>query len=99
MNEYEEKANDKGKEIGDMLTKALNSMSYDKEVIKGFVDSITHSHRTLQQSSMRAVMALILAWAEMDENGHSDMRNEATLKFCSKVKKLALEDNTYLPFI
>jgi len=99
MNEYQQKANDAGKEAGDILIKALNSMTYDDEAIKGFVDSLTHTHRTLQQASMRAIMALIMAWAEMDEKGCCDLRNEATVKFCSKIKALALEDNTYLPFI
>ena len=99
MNEYEERANDAGKEAAEMLTKALNSMSYSKEVTKAFVESITHSHRTLQQVTMGTMMALIMAWAEMDENGCSDMRNEATVRFCSKIKELALFENAYFPFI
>lgn len=95
MNEYEEKAFNQGVEAATIFTKALNSMSYDKEAIKGFVEKITTSHRTLQQSAMRAIFALLMEWADSSH----DERNEATVQFCQDVKKLAEEKNISFPFI
>ena len=99
MNEYEEKAQDAGVEAAKILTKALNNMSYENVSIKAFVNAITTSHRTLQQSTMRAILALIMEWASKEEEGCFDGRNEATVKFCKKIKELAIEENAYFPFI
>jgi len=94
-----EKAIQGGAEAAGKLTKVLNIMSYEQEAIKGFVETITNSHRTLQQSTMRAMFALIMEWADMEEKGMHDPRNEATVKFCQEIKKIALEQNAYFPFI
>lgn len=99
MNEYEERARQSGKNVANDFTKALNSMSYEKEVIEEFVEEIATSHRTLQQSTMRGVFALIMHWAEAGEDGQFDARNEATVKFCQEIKKLALEQNACFPLI
>ncbi len=98
MTEHEEKVRQAGEDAANNLTKALNCMSYEKEVIEEFVKAITTNHRTLQQSTMRAMMALIMEWAAMGEKGHHDARNEATVKFCQKIKTLATEENAYFPF-
>jgi len=94
MNEYAQKSHDAGKEVASLLTSALNSMTYEKEVIEGFVHGITTSHRTLQQSTMRGIYALIMDWAEKEERGMFDARNEATVKFCKAVKALVEENTT-----
>lgn len=99
MNEHEEKARKSGQEAAKLFTKALNSMSYEKEVIEEFVKEITTSHRSLQQSSMRGVFALLMQWADMGEAGQFDDRNKATVQFCQEIKKIALEENAYFPFI
>lgn len=98
-NQYQQEAYDKGSEIAQELTTALNSMTYEKEVIQGFVDQITKSHRTLQQSTMRAVSALIFRWAEMKDKGHYDLRNEATVNSCSIMKRSMEKENICIPFI
>lgn len=98
MNEHEERARASGKKIADDLTKALNSMSYE-EVIEEFVKTITTSHRSLQQSTMRGVFALIMKWAWMESEGMFDDRNKATVRFCRDIKKLALEEDAHFPFI
>lgn len=95
MNEYELKANEAGSKAAEDLMKALNTMSYEKETIKGFVDTITRSHRTLQQSTMRSIFALMMQWAD----SHCDARNEATVKFCKNVKKMTADKNIHFPFI
>ncbi len=99
MEEWEEEAYNKGKDIGENLTKALNSMTYENEITRGFVDSITSSHRTLQQSAMRSIHVLIMKWASMEESGDYDPRNEATVKFCKAVKDNAELEPLHFPFI
>jgi hypothetical protein len=97
--DYKQEAHEKGEQVAKDLSNALNSMSYDKEVIRGFVDKLTSEHRTLQQSSMRAISSLIMRWAEMEEKGYYDLRNEATVKFCKRVKEVMEAENISLPFI
>lgn len=99
MNEHEERARQAGTKIANDLTKALNSMTYEKEIIEEFVKTITSSHRSLQQSTMRAIFALLMEWAEHEAEGKFDDRNRATVQFCKEVKKLALEQNAYFPLI
>lgn len=98
--EYKKEFYEKGKNVASELSSVLNSMTYEEEVIKGFVEGITLQHRTLQQSSMRAILVLISEWAKMEENKRYDLRNEATVKMCKKIKDfLDKEDLTYLPFV
>ena len=98
--DYKKEYYEKGQKSGVELTASLNTMSYEKEVINGFVDAVTSQHRTIQQSSMRAIYALIMKWAEMEENNQYDLRNEATVKFCKKLKDTFNEENgIYLPFV
>ena len=97
LDDYKKEAYDKGQKIAKDLSNALNSMTFDKEVIKGFVDSMTQQHRTLQQSSMRAIYSLIQRWAVMAGEGQYDLRNEATVKFCQEIVSKC--ENNNLPFI
>ena len=92
---YEEDAYDKGKKVASDLTKALNTMTYEKEVTRGFVDEIIQSHRTIQQSTMRAISSLIMRWADSSH----DARNQSTVEFCQKIKKMIEDENIYFPFI
>jgi len=96
LEDYKREAYDKGAKVALDLTNALNSMTFDKEVIKGFVSGMTQKHRTIQQSSMRAIYALIQQWAKMGEDGQYDLRNEGTVKFCQEIVEKC-EKN--LPFI
>ena len=85
MDDYRKEGHDKGKQIAKDLSNALNSMTFDKEVVKGFVEGITQQHRTLQQCSMRAIYAVIKEFAEMHEKGVYDARNRDTVEFCAKI--------------
>ena len=96
LSDYKEEAYDKGEKVAKDLSDALNSMTFDKEVIKGFVDGLTKQHRTLQQSSMRAIYSLIHQWAEMGDDGQYDLRNEGTVKFCQEIVEKCKNN---LPFI
>ena len=97
LSDYKKEAYDKGEKIAKDLNNALNSMTFDKEVIKGFVDGVTQQHRTLQQCSMRAIYTLIQRWAEMGKEGQYDLRNEGTVKFCQEIVEKCNKNN--LPFI
>jgi len=97
--EHIDKAIQGGSDAADKLTKILNVMSYEKEATQGFVDTIINSHRTIQQSTMRTVFALIMEWAKKGEEDVFDARNEATVKFSQAIKKLAIEQNISFPFI
>lgn len=98
-NEQQKDAFNKGSKIAEEMLDNLNSMIYSEDFIEGFVNEITKSHRTLQQSTMRAVSKLILTWAEMKETGNYDLRNEATVNSCSIMKRSMEENNVCLPFI
>jgi len=54
-----------------------------------FVNFILSDHRTLQQNMGRIVAELIKGWAEDAENGHYDLRNEATVLWAKKVMEEA----------
>jgi len=89
-----------GMRVAKDICKGVNSMTYQKEFISGFVEEITtKEHRTLQQGVMRGIYELIKAWAEMQEKGYYDARNEATVNFCANIKTLAEKDNVHFPFI
>ena len=97
LSDYKKEAYNKGEKVAKDLSNALNSMTFDKEVIKGFVDGLTKQHRTIQQSSMRAIYELIGRWAKMGEEGQFDDRNQATVQFCQEIMEKC-EKNSF-PFI
>lgn len=97
LSDYKKEAYNKGEKIAVDLSNALNIMTFDKEFIKGFIDGATQQHRTIQQSSMRCIYALIERWAKMAEEGQYDLRNESTVKFCQEIVKKCKKN--YLPFI
>jgi len=68
----------KGWEAAEILTRGLNgSTGYEDEaLIKGFVEGLTRTHRTLQQKSVKAIYAVLKAWAEDCEKGDYDLRNK-----------------------
>ena len=87
----------KGREVAEALLGALNNMSYDKDVMDGFISQVASSHRTIQQSSAKLVFALIEKWAKMGEERNFDLRNEATVQMSQKCVDAGVSSN--LPFI
>lgn len=80
-------------EIMKNLVNETNVMGMEKAVAAGIVQGLMGSHRTLQQSFMRAFM---LACKEIDEKGYSsDLRNEQSMKVIKKIAKM----DEYLPFV
>ena len=99
LKDYQKEADRKGQEAAEMLSRALNTMTYEKETIEGFVRGITNQHRSLQQGCMRAIYALIMEWASQQERGYFDLRNEETVKFCKAIKDCILPGNRNFPLI
>lgn len=60
---------------------------------EAFVNGILGDHRTLQQSTMReVVIPLLRGWKLAQEEGFTDLRNEATVE-AARVMIEALEDH------
>lgn len=97
--DYMREAQEKGRQIGSELCDALNNMTYDNEVIEGFIEGFTHSHRTLQQSAGRAIVVLLERLAEKYKRGIYDARNEALCKFAHLVVTKLEESERYMPTI
>lgn len=86
-----------GAEAGQALERFSNVMS-NREENKAFVDYIVYqTHRTLNQSIMGLIFAIIVEEAKQAETMRYDARNEASVMACKKLAK-ELED-IYLPFI
>jgi hypothetical protein len=83
------------KEIAGLLMDSVNSSAFDDEEFATVVAERTH--RTLQQSFFRAIMACVKKWDERNKEGWFDLRNEATVKASSKIKE-ALKDD-YFPLV
>lgn len=71
-----------GKEMAEQFINFVNSFSIDK---KGFVEGITSSHRTLQQSVFSLMLDCIKTWSDMYESQTYDGRNEDTCKLCNQI--------------
>ena len=97
MEDYKREAHEKGLKAAQALSKAVNNMTFDKEVIKGFVEGLTQQHRTLQQCSMKALYAVIEEWATMADGGIYDARNRDTVEFCQKI--VEQNPDTHFAFI
>ncbi len=83
------------------ISDAINYMGNNPEAIADILANRTH--RTLQQSFMRVVVAFIEAEAKnVDENRH-DLRNEATVKLCDHIVRSSFTGEGFrmknLPFI
>lgn len=86
----------KAEDVAELLTDSVNSSMFENQ---DFARVITQrTHRTLQQSTMRAFIACVDNWADMHDSGMYDLRNESTVKASKKIRE-ALVDNDYFPFI
>lgn len=75
---------EKAKEVVDLLSKFVNNMSYNPELI---ANEIMRQHRTLQQCIFNVFMKTIEKWAEANDQGRFDDRNEFTVKESKKIVK------------
>ncbi|MBS1722560.1 MAG: hypothetical protein JSS66_06075 [Armatimonadetes bacterium] len=79
--------------VAEALDNGVNEMGFD---YKTFAKVLAGSHRTLQQSSMRAFMAFAAEMAEYDKEQYYDARNEAACKLATSI--MALPDR-HLPYV
>jgi GGDEF domain-containing protein len=101
-------SDEEGKAAAMKLMDALNCCS-DRHVTQAFIEELRHTHRTLQQRYGTLVIESILAFAQMNDEGWTDARNEAICKLAVKLREVCREENaTYkvkdreqacLPFI
>jgi hypothetical protein len=85
-----EAARTRGAEAARALADFANAMG-NRAQVEAFVEELTRrTHRTLQQSVMRTMVACIEAWAAAKD---SDLRNEATIKLCKRI--VAATGDTY----
>lgn len=85
----------KSEDVADLMADAVNSSIFDNEA---FAKQITQrTHRTLQQSFMRALKTVFASWTEMEKDGWYDHRNEATVKASKKVNEVLKDE--YFPMI
>ena len=84
------------KESIDMIMDAVNIMGSDETVVKGIVESLQMSHRTLQQNFWRVMMQVIKEYSEFGSDG----RNEGAVEMCKFIKEQVEENHKeYLPYV
>lgn len=76
------------------LEEALNDFSWSPQK---FADCIVTFHKTLQQTLIRTIIAVI---KNMGSDSYSvDSRNKASLELCKKITASGILDETTLPMI
>lgn len=96
LTKWDRERRDKARELASLLTDGVNGTKID---VDAFLGDMMNRHRTLQQACMRLLLQLIYKWAEMDDKGRYDLRNEQTVKTCSKIKAFLEEEGFYLPYV
>ena len=77
----------KVKEAVSTIIKEINVMGNEEMVGQAVVEELGRTHRTLQQNFFRdVVVPLINHYAEMNEKGWYDLRNEDTCKCAAQLK-------------
>ena len=77
-----------------VLEDALNDYSWSPQK---FAESIGYFHKTLQQTLMRTIVAVI---KNMGADNYSvDTRNKASYELCRKIVNSGILDETTLPMI
>jgi hypothetical protein len=88
------------KELHDMAKKLMEMVNCFNTKSEGFAEVVCSDHRSLQQGAFRMFLTCIKKWAEAEKTNNFDLRNEATVKACSKIMKmLEVENMTHMPFI
>jgi hypothetical protein len=87
----------RGAEPVTLLINAVNG-STEKDIIKGFADQLSCSHRTLQAGAVRVILKGLVKWAQdADVHNAKDLRNEAAVKAVLKLAPLI--NDSPIPFI
>jgi hypothetical protein len=81
--------------ITEELGNFVNTFSPDEQ---GFIEGMSHQHRTLQQGITRMFLVWLRHLATLPENRY-DARNEASVRFAKSVMRNVPEQDMYLPYI
>jgi hypothetical protein len=81
------------KQVAETLMDGINFMAFRPA---DFVEVVTNSHRTLQQSAFKLFMSCIKEWAKQERY---DARNEATVKLSKRIVAALGDDIDMVPFI
>lgn len=73
----------------------LNHYGNDTECVTAITSYVTRQHRTLQQNFVRTVNAFIHSYAKATSDG----RNDASVKWCQKIREIDNTDGCYFPFV
>ena len=76
------------------LERALNDYGWNPAL---FAESTRYFHRTLQQTLIKTVVAIIRMVGS--ENYGTDLRNRASHELCKRIVESGLLDDAHLPFI
>lgn len=88
-----------GKEAALAVSSGVNNMTYSREFIEEFVNTIMRDHRTLQQSTGNLVMKLLEAWSQARRESQFDARNDAVTEFAQWVTHNCPSQLRAFPFI
>jgi hypothetical protein len=97
-----EKARGKAEIIGNaqkVISREVNHMGNEKQLVKTFLWFLTHDHRTLQQSFWKFIFSLMEEYSKLDPKVYMDLRNEAAQEACTKVSEFLKKEGVYLPLI
>jgi hypothetical protein len=87
-----------GRDAAQAFENFLNGAS--KQDREEFAEYLTqNTHRTLQQGAMTLIGQCIQKWADCNDKGDFDLRNEATVKLCKAITDKFDKYSFYLPFI
>ena len=83
-----------GKDVAQMVCRIMNNMNPDYD-IDLFVNEILLDHRTIQQTTGRLILRMIVAWGDNGRAGRYDARNEMICKISEKLLTI-LEDEYFV---
>jgi len=95
MIDQEMTAKERAQKAARDLTNAVNDMGFEYEA---FAAEVMNEHRTLQQNTFGAFLALVKAWSELPENRY-DLRNEWTCQKSREIVKALGEYGLKPPYI
>lgn len=95
MTDQELTATERAEKAARDLTNAVNDIGFE---LQTFASAVMDEHRTLQQSTFGAFLALVKAWAALPD-GRYDLRNEWTVQKSREIVELIGEYNLKPPFI
>ena len=83
-------------EVVESLSRIVNVMGDDKEIVEAFTDTFNRQHRTLQASMIRVLSSFL---KDYGKNEHFDARNEAAVALAKTMTESIGEYGPAIPHI